>query len=98
MELPISYLTERTTFDQAVADNSHEGRPFGHAEDDWRRLLAEMREGDELWSLAPQGRRAIQPWGVALGVCPSIAFRGRASNNPVACGIRSPEAVRARDE
>ena len=33
-----------------------------------------------------------------LGVCPSIAFRGWGSNNPVARGIRSPEVARAGDE
>lgn len=33
-----------------------------------------------------------------LGVCPSIAFRESDSNNPVAHGIRSPEAARSCDE
>ncbi|MFZ5831977.1 MAG: hypothetical protein ACOY3P_17980 [Planctomycetota bacterium] len=66
MELPASYLTELTTIDRAVAENLHEGRPFGHAEDDWKRLLANWRQGDELWNFAPPSLDVIQVWGVAL--------------------------------
>lgn len=66
MELPPSYLTERTTLERAVAENLYDGRPFGHAEDDWNRLLAKWRDGDELWNFAPPGREEIQIWGVAL--------------------------------
>jgi hypothetical protein len=66
MELPLSYLTEPTTVERAAADNTHDGRPFGHAEDDWRRLLAKRRDGDELWNFAPPSLEAIQLWGVAL--------------------------------
>ena len=33
-----------------------------------------------------------------LGVCPSIAFRKRGSNNRVACGTRSPDLARLSDE
>ena len=66
MELPLAFLTNRTTFEQAAADNMHDGRPFGHAEDDWQRLLVERREGDELWNFAPPGPEAIKVWGLAL--------------------------------
>jgi hypothetical protein len=66
MELPLAYLTEPTNFEQAAADNAHNGGPFGHAEDDWRRLLAKRHDGDELWNFAPPSRTAMQVWGVAL--------------------------------
>ena len=33
-----------------------------------------------------------------LGVCPSIAFSRRHSNNPVTLGIRSPDLARFYDE
>lgn len=66
MELPLSYLTERTTFEQAGADNMHDGRPFGYCDDDWQRLLAKRRDGDELWYFEPPSREVIQLWGVAL--------------------------------
>ena len=36
-----------------------------------------------------------QKW---LGVCPSIAFRRRDSNNPVASGFQSPDSARLRHE
>jgi hypothetical protein len=36
--------------------------------------------------------------GQGLGVCPSIAFRKRGSNNRVACGTRSPDLARLSDE
>ena len=66
MELPVSYLTELTTLEQAIADNEYDGRPFGYAEDDWRRLLAKMRDGDELRNFAPPNRGVIQILGMAL--------------------------------
>ncbi|HEY2155768.1 MAG TPA: hypothetical protein VGH33_09060 [Isosphaeraceae bacterium] len=66
MELPRFYLTERTTFDEAAAEYEHDGRPFGHVHDDWLRLLAKRRDGDELWHFAPPHRHAMRVWGVAL--------------------------------
>ena len=66
MELPPSYLTEATTVERAAAENAYNGRPFGHAEDDWQRLLANRLEGDELWNFAPPSRNVMQLWGVAL--------------------------------
>ncbi|MFO0950180.1 MAG: hypothetical protein U0835_03325 [Isosphaeraceae bacterium] len=66
MELPLKYLTEPTTFERAAAEYEHDGRPFGDAEDDWRRLLAKCRDGDELWKFAPPSRDVFQVWGVAL--------------------------------
>ncbi len=66
MELPLAYLTERTSFERAAADNMVEGKPFGHANDDWLRLFAKRSDGDELWCFAPPDHEAIQLWGVAL--------------------------------
>jgi hypothetical protein len=66
MQLPLEYLTERTTYEQAVSDNMYDGRPFGHANDDWERLKAKMRPGDELWYFAPPNKRVMQFWGLAL--------------------------------
>ncbi len=66
MQLPLSYLTARTTVEQAAAENNHEGTSFGYAHDDWQRLLAKRRDGDELWYFAPPDSSAIQLWGVAL--------------------------------
>ena len=66
MELPIAYLTERTTFKRAVAENMFEDKPFGHANDDWLRLLAKRRKGDELWYFAPPDPNSIRLWGLAL--------------------------------
>ncbi len=66
MELPSSYLTERVSFEQAAAEHMHDGRPFGCANDDWGRLLAKRRAGDELWYFAPPRRESIRLWGVAL--------------------------------
>ena len=66
MRLPRDYLTERTTYERAVADNLHDGKPFGHANDDWERLAAKMRPGDELWYFAPPSRSVMQLWGLAL--------------------------------
>jgi hypothetical protein len=66
MELSLDYLTERTTYEAAVAENMHDGRPFGHANDDWERLKAKMQPGDELWYFAPPNRSVMQFWGLAL--------------------------------
>jgi hypothetical protein len=66
MELPLAYLTKQTTFERAVAENMFEGKPFGHANDDWFRLLAKRREGDELWYFAPPAPNSRRFWGLAL--------------------------------
>ena len=66
MQLPPDYLTERTSYEQAVADNMHDGKPFGHANDDWERLRAKMQPGDELWYFAPPSSKVMQLWGLAL--------------------------------
>ena len=42
------------------------------------------------------GETLVVDWG--LGVCPSIAFSRRHSNNPVTLGIRSPDLARFYDE
>jgi hypothetical protein len=66
MELPLAYLTERTTLERAAADNVCDGKPFGHANDDWLRLLAKRRDDDEFWYFAPPSREVMQFWGLAL--------------------------------
>ena len=66
MQIPLDYLTKRTTFEQAVVDNTFEGKPFGHANDDWERLKAKLQPGDELWYFAPPSKRVMQFWGLAL--------------------------------
>jgi hypothetical protein len=66
MDLPVEYLTKRTTFEQAVADNLLDGIPFGHCNDDWERLKAKMQPGDEFWYFAPPNKKVMQFWGLAL--------------------------------
>jgi hypothetical protein len=66
MQIPLEYLTERTTYERAVSENLHDGRPFGHAHDDWERLKAKMQQGDELWYFAPPSQSVMQLWGLAL--------------------------------
>lgn len=66
MQIPVEYLTERTTCEQAISDNMLDGRPFGHAHDDWERLKDKMQPGDELWYFAPPNRQVMQFWGLAL--------------------------------
>jgi hypothetical protein len=66
MQIPLEWLTERTTYERAIADNMHEGRPFGHANDDWERLNAKLQPGDELWYFAPPNKLVMQFWGLAL--------------------------------
>jgi hypothetical protein len=66
MQIPLEWLTERTTYQQAVSDNMYAGRTFGHANDDWKRLKAKMQSGDELWYFAPPNKSVMQLWGLAL--------------------------------
>ena len=66
MELDPSYLTRRTTYEDAVRDNMFEGREFGHCNDDWERLKAKMRPGDEFWYFEPPSKKVWQLWGLAL--------------------------------
>ena len=55
MELPVAYLTERTTFERAIAENLFDDKAFGHANDDWLRLVAKRVDGDELVVLRASG-------------------------------------------
>jgi hypothetical protein len=66
MHVPLTYLTERTSVERAMEENTFDGKPFGHASDDWDRLLAKRIEGDELWYFAPPNRHVLQLWGIAL--------------------------------
>ncbi|MBN1798382.1 MAG: hypothetical protein JW822_07380 [Spirochaetales bacterium] len=54
--LIISWLQNRTTVEQAEADNmvtledlGPDPVPFGYINEQWQEFLAQMREGDELW-------------------------------------------------
>lgn len=66
MELPLDYLTVQTTLEDAIADNLHDGTAFGHSNDDWQRLLAQRKPGDELWYFEPPNKHCLQLWGLAL--------------------------------
>lgn len=66
MELPVSYLTERTTYEQVIAQETKDGVVFGHCHDDWERLKAKMQPGDELWYFEPPSKQVMQFWGLAL--------------------------------
>jgi hypothetical protein len=55
-DLIISWLQRQTTVEQAEADNMVSDQdlgpdpvPFGFINKEWRELLAQMQEGDELW-------------------------------------------------
>jgi adenine-specific DNA methylase len=65
----------------------------------WMRDEAEKRIGHlypkvEVTAEVAKERPDLKP----LGVCPSIAFRMRVSNNSVARGIRSSDVARFCDE
>jgi hypothetical protein len=66
VKLDSNWLTTKTTYDDAVQDNTVEGREFGHANEDWERLKAKMQAGDEFWYFAPPSPQVIQLWGLAL--------------------------------
>lgn len=66
MQIPLDYLTEQTTYEEAVANNLWNGKPFGGCNDDWERLKAKMQPGDELWYFAPPSKSVMQFWGLAL--------------------------------
>jgi len=63
---------------------------------DERRTLAKPEtDGD---SEQPREVRIYCAVLAVLGVCPSIAFLKRGSNNRVACGTRAPDLARLSDE
>jgi hypothetical protein len=66
VNLPVSYLTEQVTLEEAVAENFVDGLPFGFANDDWQRLLGKYQEGDEFWRFKPPNDKAFRVWGIAL--------------------------------
>jgi hypothetical protein len=66
MELPSSYLSRQTSYEDAIRDNMYEGREFGYANDDWERLKAKIQPSDEFWYFEPPSPSALQFWGVAL--------------------------------
>ena len=64
MELPSSYLKEKTTT-HAVASRYDFGSCNEEFRADWDRLLSKRQAGDELWLFEPP-KDAIRLWGVAL--------------------------------
>ena len=64
MELPSSYLKEKTTV-EAVQSRYDFGSCEPDFKADWERLLAKKQRGDELWRFEPP-KGAIEVWGVAL--------------------------------
>jgi hypothetical protein len=64
MNFPTSYLRERVTLNQVLAENDFNAAAPDYRED-WERLLTKMRPGDELWRMEPP-KNAIRIWGIAL--------------------------------
>ena len=64
MELPTSYLTEKTTPEGVRARYDFDARDSDFRAD-WERLLRKRQDRDELWFFAPP-EGAIALWGVAL--------------------------------
>lgn len=60
------WLTRRVSREDAIRENMYAGVPFGHANDDWARLLSKMRADDELWYFEPPTQTSMQLWGLAL--------------------------------
>ncbi len=67
MEINPSWLTKQTTYEDAIRDNMFDGKEFGHSNDDWERLKAEIRPGDEFGYFEPPAdTKEIRFWGLAL--------------------------------
>ena len=64
MKLPRAYLKKRTSL-AAVRRRFDFDSVNPDFRADWERLVAKMREGDELWTFEPP-RGEIELWGVAL--------------------------------
>ncbi len=64
MNLPLTYLTERITLEEVLAEYDFQTcHPEFKA--DWERLLSKRTASDELWRIAPPPR-SIQVTGIAL--------------------------------
>jgi hypothetical protein len=59
-------LVRQVSLEDVLREHTYDGVPFGHARDDWERLLAKMQPGDELWEYEPASAHAVQTWGIAL--------------------------------
>lgn len=66
MHVDPSYLSRRTTYEDAVRDNLQDGVEFGGCNDDWERLKAKIEPGDEFWYFEPPSPKGWQIWGLAL--------------------------------
>lgn len=64
--MEISWLTKKTTYEDAIRENLVNGVEFGGCNDDWERLKAKMQPQDELWYFEPPSRRTMQIRGLAL--------------------------------
>ncbi len=60
------WLTRRVSLGEAIRENMHGGIPFGHANEDWQRLLGKMEPGDELSYFEPPTEDSMRLWGLAL--------------------------------
>jgi predicted nucleic acid-binding protein len=72
-------------------------RQWATSPPDWLHVQ-EPAQIEDIPRLGHGRRGAGEKAAIALGVCPSIAFRKRGSNNRVACGTRSPDLARLSDE
>lgn len=61
-----SWLTKKTTYEEAVSDNLVEGVEFGGCNADWLKLKALIQPGDELWYFEPPSKEYIHIRGLAL--------------------------------
>jgi hypothetical protein len=59
-----TYLTERVTLEEVLAQFDFQSCPQDFRED-WERLLSKRVDGDELWRFAPPPG-AMELWGIAL--------------------------------
>jgi hypothetical protein len=69
MPVPIEWLTEQLSVDEAELRYVHEGRPFGYLDTEWNYLKSMMGEHDEIWifsSSAESWEQLMGREGVAL--------------------------------
>ena len=57
-------LTTRTSANRVAAEHLQQAPDDVIA--DWKRLLAKLKPGDELWEFEPASASGYQLWGVAL--------------------------------
>ena len=57
--IPAAWLIEKVDFEQVESDHMYQGVPFGRMNDEWKELLDQRRDGDQLWSYDSR-----QNWGM----------------------------------